>query len=151
MESGSLTLPLGPEGFLFKPGWQVAYHNNNLSSSAVSARGWTSTLISSDISVYYALDYLMPIALVDWAMPLGFNIQNIAAAVHLEGISNFLFDGSPTNEWYAGLELIGTYGFNYGETPAGIGVNFRFYNKGYSFNPSEDIKVYLFFNFNSLF
>jgi len=150
-ESGKLALPLGPEGYLLQSAWQAAYHNKGLSSSAVNARGWTPALIRSDVSVYYSLDYLMPIALVDWGMPLGFNIQNIAAAVHLEGLSNFLFEGSESSEFYAGFELVGTYGYNYGKIPAGAGINFRFYNKGEAFNPSEDIKVYFFLSFNSLY
>ncbi|MBI9097382.1 MAG: hypothetical protein JEY91_02840 [Spirochaetaceae bacterium] len=149
-ESGSLTLPLGPESFLLKTGWEGAYHNRGLSSSVISARGWSPSSVDSDFSLYYSLDYLMPIALVDWGLPLGFNIQNIAAAIHLEGISNFLLDDYGSNELYGGIEFIGTYGYNYGKIPAGAGINFRFYNKGKKFDPAEDIKVYFFLSFNSL-
>lgn len=150
-ESGKIAFPLGPEGFLLKTGWKAAYHNRGLSSAAVNARGLSPALVSSDISLYYSLDYLMPIALVDWGLPLGFNIQNIAAAVHFEGISNVQFEGPESSELYGGLELIGTYGYNYGSIPAGAGINFRFFNKGETFNPSEDIKVYFFLSFNSLY
>ena len=131
-------------------GLEGAYHNRQLSSSALSARGWTATYISSDISLKYDLSYLMPIALVDWGMPYGFNIQNIAMAIHFEGISNFTFTGSSYNELLFGLEFIGTYGYNYGSTPIGAGINFRLYKQGIPFNPAEDIKVYFFFSFNSL-
>jgi len=146
-----LALPFGPEGFLLQTRIQGAYHSGQLSSSALSARGWTPTYVNSDISMLYSMDYLMPLALLDAGMPFGFNIQNIALAVHFEGISNFSFSGSTYNELFCGLEFIGTYGYNYGTTPIGAGINFRVYRQGSSFIPSEDIKFYFFLSLNSLY
>ena len=150
-DTGVLSIPLGPEGFIVQTGWQAGYHNLSYSSSAVSARGWSPSLISSDISLLYSLDYFIPIALVDWGLPLGFNIQNLAATIHFEGISNFTFSGVYSSELFAGIEFIGTYGFNYGSIPAGVGLNFRVYKPGSAFIPAEDIRVYFFFSFNSLY
>jgi hypothetical protein len=150
-DTGALKLPFGPEGFLLQTGWKGAYQTNGYSSTAVNARGWSSSQVNSDISVLYNIDYLMPIAVVDWGMPYGFNIQNIAASIHLEGISNFTFEGTRSHEFFSGLEFIGSYGYNYGEIPAGAGINFRIFNKGESFTPEEDIKIYFFLSFNSLY
>ena len=151
-ESGSISIPLGPEGFNLKPLWEGAYHNNHASSSAVNARGWSPSTLISDFSLYYSLEYLMPLALLDWGFPLGFNIQNIAASIHFEGMNHFTFEeGSVRNEYYAGLKLMGTLGYNYGAVPAGAGINFRIYNDGTPFKPSEDIKIYFYLSTDNLF
>lgn len=151
MESGTLKLPLGPEGFLLQTGWHGVFHNSGVSSAYVHARGRTPENSNSDFSLYYSMSYLMPIALVDWGIPGGYNVQNIAVAFHLEGITNFSINNPASHEFYAALEFIGTYGYNYGKTPIGMGVNFRFYRNGEAFNPAEDITIYTFFSMNSLF
>lgn len=150
-DSAAVKIPLGPEGFLLQTGLTGAYHSNEYSSSTVSARGWSSSVRTSDISLLYNLDYMIPIALVDWGMPFGFNIQNIGMTVHFEGLSHFTFGGIVENELFSGFELIGTYGYNYGSIPIGAGLNIKVYNRGENFNPSEDIKAYFFLSFNSLY
>ncbi|MDA3811893.1 MAG: collagenase [Spirochaetaceae bacterium] len=150
-DSMAYSLPLGPEGFLVQAGLQGAYHNKGFASQAVSSRGGSPDLVKSDFALLYTLDYFIPIALLDWGMPFGFNIQNLAAAIHFEGISHINFDGSATNQLFCGLEIIGTYGYNYGKIPAGMGINFRIYNQGEPFNPADDIRLYFFLSYKSIY
>ncbi|MBN2656599.1 MAG: hypothetical protein JXR86_06030 [Spirochaetales bacterium] len=148
-ESGNASLSLSQRGTRWKTDWQAAWHNGGYASSAVKARGWTAEYSASDFSFYYSTSLQVPIALVDWGMPLGVNIQNLAFALNLEGISHVQIEGPEYNRFYGSLEFIGTYGYNYGATPFGAGVSFRFYNDGFNFDPAADIALYFFLSFNS--
>lgn len=142
-ETGSLTIPLSSRGNNLVMAWEGAYHSGGVSSSAVNARGWVPELMESDVSFYYSTGIQLPLALLDWGLPLGFNIQNLAVTANFEGISHFLFAGGNFNEFYGDFELIGTYGYNYGSIPFGAGINVKFY-------PERDWRIYFFFSFDSL-
>ncbi|MBB6479190.1 collagenase [Spirochaeta isovalerica] len=148
-ESGNMSLSLSQRGTRWKTAWKAAWHNGGYSSAAVQSRGWTAGYTPSDISLYYSTSLQVPLALLDWGLPLGFNIRNLAFAVNLEGISNFLLEGPEGHEFYGSVELIGTYGYNYGSIPFGAGISFRFFNNGFSFDPAADLALYIFFSFNS--
>jgi len=149
-ESGSASLSLSPRGTRWKTDWAAAWHNGGVASTAINARGWKAEKTPSDLSFHYSTSLQIPLALLDWGMPLGFNIQSLALAANLEGVSHVQLDGPSRHRFYGSLELIGTYGYNYGSTPFGAGVSVRFYNDGFGFNPSEDLAAYIFLSFNSL-
>lgn len=149
-ESSKISIPFSQRGTLWHTAWDIAWNNRGYASSAVKARGWTSSSVPSDLSFYYTTSLQVPIALVDWGLPLGFNVQNLALALNFEGISHVLFDGLTSHQFYGSFEFIGTYGYNYGATPFGAGISFRFYRDKLVFDPAKDLQFYFFFSFDSL-
>ncbi len=102
-----------------------------------------------------ATDYLFNLGLLDRPLPFGFNIQGIAAGIHIAGAADWDPQTStftPDRSLYAGVELVSLIGYQAGggTLPVGIGVSVRF-DPSFTrpFDPLHDIGPYIFFDTNS--
>jgi hypothetical protein len=148
-------LKLGAKSRYVSPGLLNNYDYTN----TITPRGsYEVTEKEKEGRLLASLDYLFSIALLDAALPLGynmfgFNIQGIGGGVHVEMLGDWQLSKpcfSLDDYIYVGLELNVEFGTNFGSFPLGSGITFRFDRQfKQPVEPLKDLGFYLFFGKDS--
>jgi hypothetical protein len=126
---------------------------NSYQDSFTVPRGSTTRTRSLPGGLLASIDYLVPIALLDQPLLLGFALTGAAFGLHAEGIANF--SPAPASlhvlpAVFAGVELnlrfvYGSYAF-----PVGMGIEAEVSTSAPSgFSPGRDLRLYVFAGFDS--
>jgi hypothetical protein len=98
-----------------------------------------------------ALDYLVPLGLLDTPLAFGWGLTGMGMGMHVEVLADF--DAGAARfavlpDLFAGLDITLRMSFGSSYVPVGIGVAAALRASG-AFDPSRDLGLYLFVGFDS--
>ncbi len=150
-----LNMPFFLPHLVLKLGGKGSYTTEELLGyPVVRPRGWFDTQPQKNTGRALAsADLLFPLALLDQPLGGGVHLNGMGAGFHAEAMADFDPDKgsfSPDRYVYVGCELTLTIGLGMVSLPVGVGISARLdTTRIESFNPSQDIRPYLFFGFDS--
>lgn len=155
VSEGSVNLPSPIAHHVLRLGAKTSYGFGDFAMRAeqtVAPRGFPDPqAFGSAGRALASADYLMSLALVDVPLIFGFNLQKVAAGVHVEVLGQWDPDsGQPAlfPSAYAGIEVSALFGYTISELrPLGAGIAFAIAPQG--FDPSRDIGFYFSLSFDS--